>query len=191
MHPEIRTEIDKAIAWKLNEFEIDRPSGARIRPISAKRLKGLICQIVGYVQNVEHKPEVTSLADLIISANITGFTSWAINQRKVKGQSLSTWFRMIYGALKYNPRYSALDLQWFNNIIDQLPIQSQEIVDERKARKFIPYTVAEQIPECIRAKRMKMKRENVRAKARYVHNELLMLWWSSFRGVNAISASSE
>jgi hypothetical protein len=176
MHPELREEIQRTIAWKLNEFEIDRPSGARIRPISAKRLNDLFGQLTGYVQNIERKPEVTSLSSLITREHIARFTSWATNERKVKGQSLSTGLGMVYAALRHNPCYKELDLNWFENIIDQLPIESQSTVDQRKARKYIPYSVAEQIPKRIRAKRMKLKSSNERIEALYAHNELLMLW---------------
>jgi integrase len=176
MHPELREEIQRTIAWKLNEFEIDRPSGARIRPISAKRLNDLFGQLTGYVQNIERKPEVTSLSSLITREHIARFTSWATNERKVKGQSLSTGLGMVYAALRHNPCYKELDLNWFENIIDQFPIESQSTVDQRKARKYTPYPVAEQIPKRIRAKRMKLKSSNERIEALYAHNELLMLW---------------
>jgi hypothetical protein len=126
------------------------------------------------VQNIEGKPEVTSLSNLITREHIAGFTGWATNECKVKGQSLSTGLGMVYAALRYNPRYAKLDLSWFENIIDQLPVESQSTVDERKARKYIPYAVAEQIPKRIRAKRMKLKGSSARHEAIYAHNELLM-----------------
>ena len=65
---------------------MDRPAGARIRPISAKRLLDLLGQIAGFVQNIANQPEVMSLTDLVMRDNIARFTTWAKNTRKVKGQ---------------------------------------------------------------------------------------------------------
>ena len=176
MHHDLRSEIEGIVEWKVNEFEIDRPAGARIREISARRLVNLFEQLTGYVQNIEVKAEVRSIAQLVTRRNIAAFTSWATNKRKVKGQSLSTGLGMVYAALRHNPLFSGLELDWFENIIDQLPVEDQSAIANRKAKKYIEYSEAEQIPARIRAKRMRLKAANARAHAFYARNELLMLW---------------
>ena len=179
MHPELGNEIQRILAWKLDEFVIDRPRGARIRPISARRLKDLFGQLTGYVQNVQNadgKAIVGSIAELVTPGNVAGFASWAKNERKVKGQSLVTGLGMIYAALRHNPKYSGIDFSWFERIIAQLPIDSQEEVTERKARKYIPYSLADQIPDLIAAKAKKLKSPSARMMAIYGRNELLMRW---------------
>jgi hypothetical protein len=176
MHSDLRQEVNELLEWKLSDFQLDRPSGARIRPISAKRLTDLLSQITGYVQNVANKAEVTNLSSLITRDNIVRFTTWAKNTRKVKGQSLSTGLGMVYAAVRHNPRYSALDVSWFEGIIDQLPVEPQSTIDQRKAKKYIPYGEAEQIPTRIRTQRTKTKTSNPRTQAIHARNELLMLW---------------
>jgi Phage integrase family len=176
MHPDLRREVEDTLEWKQNDFQLDRPSGARIRASSAKRLSNLFSLATGYVQNVAHEPEVTSLSDLITRDHIAGYATWAINTRKVKGQPLSTGLGMIYAALRHNPRYKALNLSWFANIVDQLPVEPQSTIDQRKARKYIPYAEAEQIPDRIRAQRKKAKSPNPHTLAIHARNELLMLW---------------
>lgn len=178
MHPALRAEVQEVLAWKQNDFELDRPAGAQIRPISAKRLQNLFSAITGYVTNIAEKGEVTSLRDLVTRANIVSFTSWAKNTRKAKGQSLSTGLGMVYAALRYHPEHKKLDLEWFENLLDKLSssVEPQETVDARKAPKYMPYTVAEQIPVRIREQRMKHKNASARKQAIYVRNELMMLW---------------
>lgn len=176
MHHVLKSEVEAIVAWKVNEFEIDRPAGARIREISAQRLVNLFGQLTGYVQNVAGNEEVKSVAELVTRRNVAAFTNWATNKRKVKGQSLSTGLGMVYAALRHNPSYSMLDLGWFENIIDQLPVEDQSAIANRKAKKYIEYSEAEQIPVRIRAKRMRLKAASVRTDAIYARNELLMLW---------------
>ena len=103
MHPELRQEVEELLEWKTSDFQLDRPSGARIRPISAKRLSDLLGQLTGYVQNVANKPEVTNIASLVTRDNVARFTTWAKNTRKVKGQSLSTGLGMVFAAVRHNP----------------------------------------------------------------------------------------
>ena len=55
-------------------------------------------------------------------------------------------------------------------------MESQSTIDHRKAKKYIPYSEAEQIPVRIRAKRLKMKTPSPHKAAIYARNELLMLW---------------
>lgn len=122
-----------------------------------------------------HEPEVKSLADLFTRDHVAGFTTWAINTRKVKGLTLSSGLGMIYAALRLNPRYKSLDLSWVKNIIDQLPVEPQSTSDQRKAKKYIPYAEAEQIPERIRATRMQRKGATPLMLASDARDELLML----------------
>jgi integrase len=176
MHPDLRQEVGELVDWKVSDFQLDRPSGARIRPISAKLLTNLFCRITGYVQNITNNPEITSLSNLINRDHIAGFATWGRNTRKMKGRSLSSGLAMIYAALRHHPRYKALDLTWFESIIDQMPIESQSTIDQRKAKKYISYAEAEQIPGRIRAQRMKAKAPTPRTLAIHARNELLMLW---------------
>jgi hypothetical protein len=175
MHPDLRREIEELMEWKQSEFQLDRAT-TRIRPISAKKLTNLICRIAGYVQKITREPEITSLSDLISRDHIAGFTTWAINTRKMMGRSLVSELGMIFAALRHNPRYKALDLSWFKSIIDQLPFESQSTIDQRKAKKYISYAEAEEIPLRIRAQRKKTKAPSPRTLAIYARNELLMQW---------------
>lgn len=176
MNPDLRREVEDLVEWKVSDFQLDRPSKARIRPISALNLVNFIGRITGYVQTIARQPEVTKLQDLVTRNHIAGFATWARNVRKLKGQTLSSGLGMVYAALRHNPRYKNLDLSWFDGIIDQMPFESQVGIDQRKAKKYISYSEAEQIPNRIRAQRLKSKAPKPRMSALRARNELLMLW---------------
>ena len=182
MHPGLRAEVQEVLDWKQNDFELDRPAKAQIRPISAKRLQDLFSQITGYVMNIDEKRQdkgdITSLRELVTRENIVSFASWLKNKRKAKGQSLSTGLGMVYAALRHHPKHKKLDLEWFEPLLDKLSSSAdpQETVDARKAPKYMTYAVAEQIPALIRQQRMKNKASSAKKQAISVRNELLMLW---------------
>ena len=145
MHPALRVEVQEVLGWKQNEFELDRPAGAQIRPISAKRLQNMFREIAGYLQNIAEMGEIASPRDLMTRQNIVSFSSWLKNALKAKGQSLSTGLGMVYAALRYHPEHKKLDLGWFENLLDKLSssAEPQATVDARKAPKYMPYGVAE------------------------------------------------
>lgn len=175
MHPHLRQEIQRLVAWKQNEIEDDRPKeAARIRPISAKRIVDMFAQLTGYVQNIESRPQVISVRELV--TQVGGFTNWAKNERKVKGQSLVSGLGMVYAALRYNPVYSDVDLSSLPRILSQITVETQDAVAERKEKKYIPYDVADSIPRLIRAKKANLKHPTAHLLALYARNELLMLW---------------
>jgi integrase len=177
MHPDLRQEIQSLLAWKQNEIEFDRPEEVQIiRPVSAKRLTEFFSMLTGYVQNIKGRPEVTSLRELVTRDHVAGFTNWAKKERKLKGQSLVTGLGMVYAALRYNPSYSTIDFIWFEKINKSITVDTQDVITDRKAKKYIPYALADSIPGLIRAKKTKLKEPNSRHLAIYARNELLMLW---------------
>jgi integrase len=177
MHPNLMQEVERILAWKQDDFELDRPDGvASIRPSSAKRLTELFSRLTGYVQNVRRHPEVTSVQQLVTRENVAGFTSWATKERKLKGDPLVSGLGMVYAALRHNPSYSTTDFSWFEKIISRITVETQDVIADRKAKKYISYEVADSIPGLIRAKKLSLKQPSERQLAIYTRNELLMLW---------------
>jgi integrase len=176
MHPRLRQEIEEILEWKVSDLQLDRPSGARVRPITAEHMGDVFCVLTGYVQNIEHEAEVERISDLVTRSHIARFTTWAKNNCKLKGQSLVYRLGLLHAALRHNPRYESLDLTWLPSIISQITVESQSAIDKRKAKKFIPYSEAEQIPVRIRAQRSKITPGTPYDLAISVRNELLMTW---------------
>jgi integrase len=169
-------EINDLIAFKVRVFDPDRPPNGRIRDVSAKNLADHLCRIVGYVQNILRNPPVTSLRELVTPDVIKGYALWAINERKIQGDSLAAGLTALRAALEQNPHYKDLNLEWLGRIAMQVPPVEQSIIDERKAKKFVSFQEADAIPASIRAARIRHKPMNARAHAISVRDELLMAW---------------
>jgi integrase len=99
-----------------------------------------------------------------------------MKERKVQGPSLVSKLGMLYASLRHHPRHKDLDLSWFSGLIKKLPVESRSNIDKRKAKKYIAYAEADEIPARIRALRTKTKGMNSRDFAISFRNELLMSW---------------
>lgn len=82
MPSNLRREIEGVIAWKVNDFVVDRPAGAKVRPVSAKRIKDVLCQIIGFVCNIEKEPVPSCISEVMTRDRIVRFVTWGKNERR-------------------------------------------------------------------------------------------------------------
>jgi hypothetical protein len=82
---------------------------------------------------------------------------------------------MIYGAMRHHPKYKSEDFGWFSALLNEIPEDDQSAVQERKAKKSVPYANLCAIPRAIRAARMKLNPDSAKA-SRLAQDELMMLW---------------
>ena len=82
---------------------------------------------------------------------------------------------MLYGAMRHHPKYKDQDFGWFSTLFDEVPEDDRSLVEEKKAKKSVPYQDLCQIPGAIRAARMKLSHDDAKA-SRLAHDELLLLW---------------
>lgn len=175
MYPGLRSEIEGLVTYLTDDFELDR-DGPSIRKASAEDLLGIMVRLTGFVQNVRSNPPVESLAALLTVENISGYVKWAINHRKVQGESLVTGLTRVHSSLNNHPKYAGLDLNWLPGIIKKLPRSSQSEVDRRKEKKYISYDLADAIPGKIRTDRNRAKNPSPSDLAASLRDELMMLW---------------
>jgi hypothetical protein len=133
MHPALRSEVEQIAAWKTSEFQPDRPSSARIRPVTANQLVVTLGQLTGYGQTIAGQPPYESIACLVTRQLVSKYATWAINVCKIKGKPLASKLGMVFAALRHNPAYANLDLAWFDGLLNSLPLEEQSRVDSRKA----------------------------------------------------------
>lgn len=184
----LKKEVLELLRWKQAEYSVDRPKGARHRPVTAKRLEELICQVLGFATNVCGKSEavylpaislpIVSLTQLVDKQIIGGYVEWSINERKVKGASLQRNLRLLVAAMRQHPSYKAMDLSWVKPLLDSVPTESKAVVRRRKSEKSLDYTVVESIPVKIRAERLAATKNKKGANtiARLAMEELLITW---------------
>jgi hypothetical protein len=175
MQPQLRAEVQALLAFRTQEFHLER-NGSPIRPATATGLLASFVKLTGFVQNVRGEAPVESLVDLVTRNNVGKYVSWALNERKVHGQTLVAELSRMRASFNDNPSYSEWNLEWFSNILKKLPRENRAAIDRRKEKRYIPYRVANAIPDMIREARRRSKGMSDSELAASHRDELLMLW---------------
>jgi integrase len=173
---ELRAEIVELLRWKEAKFAIDRPKYARIRPVTSKNLKEVLCSLAGFAINIHGAKDITSLSRLITKDILYSYAEWSLDVREVKPGTMHHALALISGPMNQHPDYRTLDLKWLKTLMDNLPIEPRSERNARKAKKYLEYSVVEAIPAAIRAGRSAAAKKGVRQLAKLVQEELLMLW---------------
>ena len=175
---DLKKEVTDLLKWKQAFYVWDRPKDARHRPLTAKRLAHVISALYGFATNVAGETGICSLSDLAQRHIVGGFIQWCITEREVKGQSLQRTLRLLDGVLRQHPRYEGLSLGWFTKMLDGIPVESEPVLQKRRAERVLEYAVIEKIPEMIRAQRPKAKKKGPKKLALLVRDELMIRWLS-------------
>jgi hypothetical protein len=168
------SEVKELLVWKQARFAKGRPQWTRLRPVSAKLLESTICRLFGFAKNIGNFSDVTSLSSLFAEEIMSAFIEWGLNVRGLTRSSLLR-FSMLYSAMRHHPKYKNQDFGWFNTLFDEVPQDDQSVLQEKKAKKSVPFEDLCKIPGAIHDTRMKLNRDDARA-SRLAHDELLMQW---------------
>jgi hypothetical protein len=173
----LRSQLAELLVWKQAKFAKGRPQWTRHRAVSAKLMERTVCQLFGYAKNIAGFSDIESLPTLFCEDVISSFIDWGVNERCL---SRSTLLRMtmVGSSMRFHPKYKHIDLGWFRTIFDGVPEDDKSAIQERKAKKSVPFEDLCKIPGAIREARLKLKPEDPKV-ARLVHDELLMLWLST------------
>ncbi len=175
MHPGLRSEVEALLAYRTDEFNLDR-SRPPIRPETAVGLLERFEHLTGFIQNVVGCSPIESLKALLTKDNVARYVQWALKERKNQGDGLVRALSGIRASFKDHPSYLDLDLSWVSKIIKKLPRETRSEIDRRKEMKYIPYAVADAIPAKIRGARNRAKNLSASEIAMSLRDELLMLW---------------
>lgn len=170
----LRSEVRELLVWKQARFAKGRPQKTRHRPASAKLLESNICRLFGFATKIGNFSDVTSLRSLFTEEVVSAFVEWGLNERGLTRTTL-VHLSLIYGAMRYHPKYKNQDYGWFSILLDEVPEDDPSILQEKKAKKSAPYQDLCKIPAMIRAARLKLSPDDVKT-PRLAHDELLMLW---------------
>ena len=174
--PDLKREVTDLLKWKQAYYVWDRPSDARHRPPTAKRLRHIISALYGFAMAREGASPISSLPDLAQPDIVGPYIEWCINDREVKGQTLQRNLRLLDGVLRQYPRYKDRDFTWFKPMLDGIPVDSDAVLKKRRAEKVLEYAIIGKIPEMIRAQRLKATKEGPKKIAVLVRDELMMRW---------------
>ena len=171
------SDVNELLAWKQARFAKGRPQWTRHRPVSAKLLENVISRLFGFAKNIGKYSDVTSLASLFTEDIVSAFVEWGLNERRLSRSSLLR-LSMIYGAMRHHPKYKNGDFAWFTTLFDQVPEDDQSAIQERKAKKSVPYEHLCKIPGAIKEVRLILTDDDVEASS-LAHDELLILWFTT------------
>lgn len=170
----LRKEVEELLAWKQARFAKGRPQWTRHRPVSAKQLENNICRLFGFATKIAYFEGVQSLGTLFTEPVVSAFIEWGLNERGMTRSSLLR-LSMLYGAMRHHPKYKNSDYRWFTTLFDQVPQDDESRVQEKKARKAVPFQELRRIPALIRSERARFCFTSQRH-SRSVHDELLIMW---------------
>jgi hypothetical protein len=136
--------------------------------VSAKLLESNICRLFGFAENIGDFKDVTSLCSLFTEQIVSSFIEWGLNERGLTRSSLLR-LSMIYGAMRHHPKYKDQDFGWFSTLFDEVPEDDRSIVEEKQAKKSVPYQDLCKIPGAIRVARMKLGHDDPKA-SRLAHD---------------------
>jgi integrase len=132
--------------------------------------------VYGYAVNVAGETGICSLPDLAQRHIVGGFIQWCITEREVKGQTLQRNLRLLDGVLRQFPRYKDRDFSWFKPLLDGIPVESDAVLQKRRAERVLEYAVLEKIPEMIRVDRPKAAKKGLHKLALLGRDELMIRW---------------
>jgi hypothetical protein len=172
----LRTEVESLLNWKTASVARGRPKRGKIRQESAGNLKRSFSELYGYATRINGVVGIDSVVQLVTPEIVYQYVDWALNTRKVRGQSIHSRLVIILAVLAHHPQYSKIDTSWFKELVDEIPRDSETELREKQAAKQVPYELVETIATKIRAHAMKAARLKEKKAAMMVRDELLMKW---------------
>jgi hypothetical protein len=172
----LRTEIESLLSWKTASVARGRPKRGKIRQESAGNLQRSFSELYGYATRVSGVVGIGSVVELVTPEIVYQYVDWALNTRKVRGQSVHSRLVIILAVLSHYPQYTQVDTSWFKELVDEIPRDNETELREKQAAKQVPYELVEAIPEKIRTQAKKTARLSEKNAAIMVRDELLMTW---------------
>ncbi len=133
-------------------------------------------QMHGYAENVRKLGRIVSLRQILTRRFMRGFIRWLNIDRGCRRSGIDLKLRLLCLILTEHPAFFNQDFHWINDMIREIGMDEESEIQARREAREAPYEKLAQIPGAIRRMRLRGRNLSRRAKARLVHDELLMLW---------------
>jgi integrase len=173
---QLRREVEALLNWKQDVYSEGRPWRGRLRTVSAKHLESCISRLYGFVTKVEQRKDITKLVQLVTKTSVVSFLKWSLNERRLKGEPLAGNLGLLCAAMRWNPAYRAYDFGWFRTLLSEIQPDSESEKQERKASKYLPYEVVDDMPRMIHERREELVKKSKKQLSLLVRDELLISW---------------
>lgn len=173
MTPGLKEEVTEILAWMRARSEAGR---VRMRSTTEDMVLLQLEQMLGYAENVRNLGQITSLRQILTKRFMRGFLRWLNIDRGCRRSGIDMKLRLLRLILTEYPSFRDQDFGWINDMIREIRADEEsEILSRREARQA-PYEKLAQIHGAIQRMRLRGRNLSRKAKARLVHDELLMLW---------------
>lgn len=181
-----REKVQAMLDWRTDEYSPGRPDEDRMRPATAKVLRGTICTLFGYVSKEFPSMVITDVPDLYTKVIVESYIKCEMNERKVDGYSLRKRLAALCAAIRIYPHYhptdpesgevKPLDLAWSKTVLATLPKKKdKDKIKLRKSKSRVEHKLLRTIPAQMAAKRQLTKAGTIEF-AISLRNQLLWAW---------------
>jgi len=175
---QLRDEVIALLDWKQAPYSEGRSRDWKIRESTAKGLANTFERLFGFITkrneiNGQHTP-ISSLADLVTRESIGAFIKYLLNERKLRGETVSMKLGSVCAALQQ--RYKDHNLAWFRELLSGIESSAESERWARKEATSLPYEVLVNVAEKLQKKRTETAQADRRQIALLVHDELLFRW---------------
>ena len=173
MTPGLRGEVTQILAWMRARSEAGR---VRMRSTTEDMVLLQLEQMLGYAENVRKLGPIASLRQILTKRFIRGFIHWLNVDRGCRRSGIDFKLRLLQLILTEYPSFRDQDFGWINEMIREIKMDEESEIQSRREARQAPYEKLAQIHSAIRRMRLRSRHLSQRAKARLVHDELLMRW---------------
>jgi integrase len=137
-------------------------------------------QLFGFASTVQDLQPDDSVADLLTPDLIRGFARFLTTERGCKRTSIIGRIGGLVNALQLSPYFDHLDFNWVYEVLREFRIEDPEELRSRRRTKEVGYDLLSSMLEQMSSERHALKEPSDEELAWRVHDELLILWMTTF-----------
>jgi hypothetical protein len=155
----MRSQFDKLFETRLARRSKKHRKLRQIRPITVRNLRDFLCQLLGYARNErEVKLNPLTVQELLSEELVTEFVDWGLD-RGLSPSGCKSRLPVLSASIKeYDSEpFLAKNFSWLDRFIPTLEDTPRELIDLRKAEKWIEYDDLDSVPGKIEAEMRRQK----------------------------------
>lgn len=173
MSPPLKKEVKQILAWLRARSAAGK---LRMRQTTEEIVLLQLEQMLGYAENVRNLGRIVSLRQILTRRFIRSFIRWLNVDRGCRRSGIELKMRTLRSILTQHPSFRDHDYRWILDLVREIDPDEESQVKARRESREAPYETVAQIHGAIRRTRLRGRSLSRRAKARLVHDELLMRW---------------
>jgi hypothetical protein len=137
-------------------------------------------ELCGFAFGVQGLQPVDSVVDLFTPQLIRKFASWLRTEHGCKRTSIVGRIGAMVNAIRLNPCFHHVDFSWVYDVLAEFTIEDPEELRLRRRTKEVGYDLLASMLEQMGSERHALSNPTAEELAWRVHDELLILWITTF-----------